>query len=71
MTSQVSFKFDGNKEPILNLLKQQLRGLKYKIETEGQNVYRIYVASLEDEKKTFDVCSKIQCFAVYDYNRII
>lgn len=73
MTSQVSFKFDGehNIQLLVSILKQRLKGLKYKIETESRNIYRIYVASLEDKQKTFDVCFGIQCFVVYDYNRVL
>jgi len=71
MKSQVSFKFDGlhNKESILHILKQRLEGLKYKIEKEGRDVYRIYVASKEGGNKTFEVCYGIQCFCVKDSNR--
>ena len=71
MKSQVSFKFDGehNKQGVLNVLNQNLKGLKYKIEKETRNVYRIYVASEEGEDKTFKVCYGIQCFCVRDYNR--
>ena len=71
MTSQVSFKFDGkhNQQLIVNILKKKLKGLKYMVEKESQYNYRIYVASLEDEKKTFDVCYSVQSSVVYDYNR--
>lgn len=71
MKSQVSFVFDGehNKQGILNVLNQNLKGLKHKFEKEGRNVYRIYVAAKESEKKTFEVCYGIQCFCVKDYNR--
>lgn len=71
MFSQVSFKFDGehNKEFVIRILKERLKGLKYKIEKEGRNVYRIYVASSEGEEKTFEVCYGIQSFVVIDHNR--
>jgi hypothetical protein len=73
MTSQVSFKFDGehNKSFLLKTLKSKLKGFKYKIENENSHktVFRIYVASLESAKKTFDVCFAIQCNVVYDSNR--
>lgn len=73
MISQVSFKFDGehNKQPVVSALKQRLKGLKYEIEAEGRNVFRIYVASLEDKEKAFSVCYGIQCFAVYDHGRTL
>lgn len=71
MTSQVSFKIDGehNKAPLISILKNKLKGLKYKIEHENEYVFRVYVASSEDKKKTFNVCYNIQCFSVYDFNR--
>jgi len=71
MKSQVSFKYDGshNKELIVKILKSRLKGLKYKVEQEVSNVFRIYVASTESEEKTFSVCYGIQCFCVLDYNR--
>jgi hypothetical protein len=69
--SQVSFKFDGghNKNLVVGILQRRLKGLKYKIENESRNVYRIYLASTESKEKTFDVCFGIQCFCVYDFSR--
>ena len=71
MKSQVSFKFDGehNTEFVIKILKNRLKGVKYKIELETRNVYRIYVASIEPKEKTFSVCYGIQCFCVYDFNK--
>jgi hypothetical protein len=71
MKSQVSFKFDGehNKQPVVNILKQRLKGLKYKIETETKNVYRIYVGSSQTTEEVFNICYGIQCFAILDSNR--
>jgi len=71
MNSQVSFKFDGehNKQPIISILGQRLEGLKYKIETNSNNIYRIYVASMESKEKTLNVCRGIQSNAIFDFNR--
>lgn len=71
MVSQVSFKFDGshNADPIVSILKKRLQNLKYKIEKEGQFVYRIYVGSTQTKEETLNVCKGIQHFAMYDFNR--
>jgi hypothetical protein len=71
MKSQVSFKFDGshNQQPVVDVLKSRLKGLKYKIEQETNHVYRIYVASTATEEETLMVCKGIQHYALYDYNR--
>ena len=71
MKSQVSFKFDGehNKGIVIGILREKLMDFRYKLETEGQNVFRIYVASSESKEKTYEVCYGIQSFVVYDQSR--
>lgn len=71
MKSQVSFKFDGrhNQRPILNILKESIKNLNYKIETESRNVYKIYVAGSCGKEDTFNVCRGIQCNSILDNNK--
>lgn len=73
MKSQVSFKFDGehNTNLIISILKKRLQSVKYQVEKETRNVFRIYVASTDKKEKTFAVCYGIQCFAVYDFTRTL
>lgn len=70
MKSQVSFCFDGehNKQPIIDILRNRLKGLKYEVKKENDFVYRIYVASDGDEQTTFDVCYGIQDHVVIDHS---
>ena len=73
MTSQVSFKFEGEhiKQTVVHLLKKRLKGFKYQTEKEGMFIYRIYVASTESKEKTLHICRGIQSNAVYDFNRVL
>jgi hypothetical protein len=68
MKSQVSFKYDGNHNTglIVQILKNKLENLRYKIVPETKFVNRIFVYSSESEEKTLNICKGIQCFAVID-----
>lgn len=72
MESQVSFRFDGwhNKPYIIEILKQ-LKGMRYTIEMANKYVFRIYVGAEETDEKVMQVCKGMQCFAVFDRNRVL
>lgn len=71
MYSQVSFKIDGehNKAMTLFILSLYLKGLKYRFENEGGFTFRVYVRANDTDANVMQACKRIQCFAVYDYNR--